>query len=168
LNAAANGRTEIVNSANSSETFSPEELVGSVLRYVSAHIIHVSFHIVMCCKTLEPYLCTLVAAYASSNLLRRLCACPRRTSKKTLKTLSSPSRHIIRTLSAVPLLLVPLFITVDHVNAQVTILPQPPTSLESTSCPSYSAPHPHSPSPTPILAPAHTRACIFEAFFVLF
>jgi molecular chaperone DnaK (HSP70) len=34
LNAAGNGRTEIVNSANSSETLSPEELVASILRYV--------------------------------------------------------------------------------------------------------------------------------------
>jgi hypothetical protein len=34
VQAAANGRIEIINSANSSETFSPEELVASILRYV--------------------------------------------------------------------------------------------------------------------------------------
>ena len=34
LNAAANGRFEIVNSANSSESFAPEELVASILRHV--------------------------------------------------------------------------------------------------------------------------------------
>jgi molecular chaperone DnaK (HSP70) len=48
LKAADNGRTEIVNSANSSETFSPEELVASILRYVRARGAHIHAVVPLC------------------------------------------------------------------------------------------------------------------------